>query len=425
MDDLIAAAEAAADLAGDTIRPFYRQGVPADLKGDSSPVTVADRRAEQAMRALLAQRFPDHGILGEEYGLDRPEARLRWVLDPIDGTRAFITGRPTFGVLVALMDGPVPVLGVIDQPITGERWVGAAGRPTRFRGAHGRAGCRPCPALDAAELSCTAPEIFTPAQATAWRRLQAATRRTSWGGDCYAYGLLALGGIDVVAEPGLQVWDWAALVPVVEGAGGRVTDWQGQPMRPGSDGCTLAVGDPALLAPVVALLTGTCWPAAWASRRPALPASRAARHTSCRGRWSRWTAAQARAARPLPPDRSHRHALMAGAPFRDLPGGTLHVASAAEFPVSATMTAAVLRLQPGAVQGLHWHPNANEWLYVARGQAGLTLFGADKHLASADAVAGHCAYIPMGCGHSVRNIGNEVCEVVGVLDSGRYEECSP
>lgn len=133
---------------------------------------------------------------------------------------------------------------------------------------------------------------------------------------------------------------------------------------------------------------------------------------------------QARAARPLPPDRSHRHALMAGAPFRDLPGGTLHVASAAEFPVSATMTAAVLRLQPGAVQGLHWHPNANEWLYVARGQAGLTLFGADKHLASADAVAGHCAYIPMGCGHSVRNIGNEVCEVVGVLDSGRYEECS-
>ena len=245
----------AADLAGAAIRPHYRQGVGADLKGDHSPVTVADRAAEAAMRAFLAERFPDHGILGEEGGLDRPGARLRWVLDPIDGTRAFITGRPTFGVLVALMDGPVPVLGVIDQPVTGERWVGAAGRATAFRGAHGRAGCRACPALAEAELSCTAPEIFTTDQAVAWRRLQAATRRTSWGGDCYAYGLLALGGIDVIAEAGLKVWDWAALVPVVEGAGGRVTDWQGRPMQPDGDGSVLAVGDPGLLGAAVGLLS--------------------------------------------------------------------------------------------------------------------------------------------------------------------------
>ena len=256
MDDLIAAAEAAADLAGTAILPHYRRGVGADLKGDNSPVTVADRAAEATMRDYLARRFPDHGILGEEGGLDRPSARLRWVLDPVDGTRAFITGRPTFGVLVALMDGPVPILGVIDQPVTGERWVGAVGRATRFRGAHGRAGCRACPGLDAAELSCTAPEIFTQAQTAAWRRLQAATRRTSWGGDCYAYGLLALGGIDVIAEPGLQVWDWAALVPIIEGAGGRVTDWAGQPLHPDGDGCTLAVGDPALLPAAVELLSG-------------------------------------------------------------------------------------------------------------------------------------------------------------------------
>jgi len=254
MQDLIAAAEAAADVAGAAIRPFYRQGVNADLKLDASPVTIADRTAELAMRAVLSQRFPDHGILGEEFGLDRPTARRRWVLDPIDGTRAFITGRPTFGTLVALLDGDTPILGVIDQPITGERWVGVAGQPTRFRGAHGQPGCRPCPSLGQAELSCTAPEIFSPAQTTAWQRLAAATRRTSWGGDCYAYGLLALGGIDVIAEPGLKVWDWAALVPVIEGAGGRMTDWQGRPMHPDGDGTTLAVGDPALLAPALALL---------------------------------------------------------------------------------------------------------------------------------------------------------------------------
>jgi len=254
MQHLIAAAEAAADVAAAAIRPFYRQNLNAELKSDASPVTVADRTAELAMRAVLSQRFPDHGILGEEFGLERPNARLRWVLDPIDGTRAFITGRPTFGILVALLDGDVPVLGVIDQPVTGERWIGVAGEPTRFIGAHGQSGCRPCRSLGDAELSCTSPEIFTADQTTAWRRLAAAVRRTSWGGDCYAYGLLVLGAVDVIAEPGLKVWDWAALVPVVEGAGGRMTDWQGRTLHPDGDGSALAVGDPALLAPALALL---------------------------------------------------------------------------------------------------------------------------------------------------------------------------
>ena len=254
MDRLIAAANAAADVAGTVIRPFFRAGVLADLKTDRSPVTIADRTAEQAMRAVLTEWFPDHGVLGEEFGLDRPAATLRWVLDPVDGTRAFITGRPTFGTLIALLDGDTPVLGVIDQPVTGERWVGAAGRPTSFRGPFGgRAGCRPCPDLAAAELSCTSPEMLgedTPR----WRRLAGAVRRNDWGGDCYAYGLLALGQIDIIAEPDMKLWDWAALVAVVEGAGGRVTDWTGQPLRPDGDGRVLAVGDPALLPPVLALL---------------------------------------------------------------------------------------------------------------------------------------------------------------------------
>jgi myo-inositol-1(or 4)-monophosphatase len=207
------------------------------------------------MRAVLRERFPSHGILGEEFGLEQPDSALRWVLDPIDGTRAFITGRPTFGVLIALLDSDRPILGVIDQPLTGERWVGAAGRPTMFRGPMGgRIGCRPCPALGHAELSCTSPEMLEGGDMPRWRRLAAKVRRNYWGGDCYAYGLLALGQIDIIAESDMKIWDWAPLVAVVEGAGGRVTDWNGDPLHPDGDGRVLAVGDPALLPLAVAEL---------------------------------------------------------------------------------------------------------------------------------------------------------------------------
>ena len=253
---LLDAALAAADVAGRAVRPHFRTGLGADIKPDMSPVTAADRAAERAMRALLSDRIPEAGILGEEAGLDRPDARLRWVLDPIDGTRAFLTGRPTFGILVALLADGVPVLGVIDQPVTGERWIAAAGEPTRFTGPlGGTAGTRPCPVLGAAELSCTTPAMLDNATRPRHERLQRAVGRTSWGGDCYAYGLLALGQIDVIAERDMRVWDWAALVPVVEGAGGRVTDWTGRPLRADGDGSVLAVGDPALLPAAVALLS--------------------------------------------------------------------------------------------------------------------------------------------------------------------------
>ena len=251
---LVAAAGAAADVAGAVQRPLLRAGLGADLKHDASPVTIADRDAEQAMRAVLAELFPDHGILGEEFGLDRPAARLRWVIDPIDGTRAFITGRPVFGTLIGLLDGDTPILGLIDQPVTGERWLGVAGRRTLFRGPFGgRIGTRACPVLDRAELSCTSPEMFG-ADLPRWARLSAAARRTSFGGDCYAYGLLALGQIDVIAEADLKVWDWVALAPVIEGAGGRITDWSGGKLSAHGDGRVLAVGDPALLAQAIALL---------------------------------------------------------------------------------------------------------------------------------------------------------------------------
>jgi myo-inositol-1(or 4)-monophosphatase len=248
-------AEAAADAAGAVIRPFFRVGLAADDKADQSPVTIADRNAEQTIRALIHARYPEHGILGEEFGLDNPGAGLRWVLDPIDGTRAFITGRPIFGTLIALLADGVPVLGVIDQPVTGERWIGAVGQPTRFRAPlGGTAGTRRCSQLAAAELSVTSPEMFEPRDLAGWTRLQAACRRTTYGGDCYAYGLVALGQIDVILESTMKVWDWAAIVPVIEGAGGRVTDWLGRPMTPDSDGRILAVGDPALLDQAVACI---------------------------------------------------------------------------------------------------------------------------------------------------------------------------
>ena len=254
LDRFLAAAEAAADVAGAVVRPFFRNTFAIDTKSDRSPVTIADRSAERAMRAVLAERFPDHGVLGEEFGLDRPEARLRWVLDPIDGTRAFVSGRPTFGTLIALLDGETPILGVIDQPVSRERWIGAVGRATVFRGAYGGSpGCRPCACLADAELSCTSPEMLGP-DLPRWQRLANAVRRNYWGGDCYAHGLLALGQIDVITETTMNLWDWAALVPVVEGAGGKVTDWSGAKLKPGGDGRVLSVGDPALLSDIVALL---------------------------------------------------------------------------------------------------------------------------------------------------------------------------
>jgi histidinol-phosphatase len=253
----LAAAEAAADLAGAAIRPLFRSALLVEAKGDASPVTEADRAAEQAMRGLLRERFPGHGIWGEEFGPERADAEWLWVLDPIDGTRAFVTGRPLFGTLIGLLYRGRPVLGVIDQPGIGERWIGVAGEPTRFRSPlGGEPRCRLCAGMGAAELSCTSPDIFTAETRPGFERLRAAARRVTWGGDCYAYGLLALGLVDVVAEVGMHPWDWAALVPVLEGAGGSVTGWDGEALTLDGDGRVLALGDPSLLPKAVALLRG-------------------------------------------------------------------------------------------------------------------------------------------------------------------------
>jgi myo-inositol-1(or 4)-monophosphatase len=255
--DFLAVAEEAADLAGAAIRPLFRSALLVEAKGDASPVTEADRAAERAIRDLLAHRLPDHGVIGEEYGNTSDDAEWVWVLDPIDGTRAFVTGRPLFGTLIGLLHRGRPVLGLIDQPVTGERWIGVAGRRTTLRSPlGGTAGCRPCPRLEDAELSCTSPDMFDAATGPRFAAVKATARRTTWGGDCIAYGLVALGLVDVVVDATMKPWDWAALVPVVEGAGGRCTDWAGRPLTLDGDGTVLAVGDPALLPIVAKLLAG-------------------------------------------------------------------------------------------------------------------------------------------------------------------------
>ncbi len=243
----IALAGALANAAGEAIRPFFRGAYTLETKPDASPVTEADRAAEAAMRRVIEAECPRDGIIGEEYG-EKPGTTGRiWVLDPIDGTTSFIAGRPIFGTLIAMMEGGWPVLGVIDQPITCERWVGAAGKPTLFNNRPVRT--RPCRDIDQAILATTSPHLFAEDQAPHFLKLAAkvARRRIVYGGDCYNYGLVASGHIDLVAEAGLKIHDFAALVPIVEGAGGTMCNWAGEPLNADSAGDVIALGDPARL----------------------------------------------------------------------------------------------------------------------------------------------------------------------------------
>ena len=252
--DLVDLAERLVDASGAVLRKYFDAGLDPDDKEDRSPVTVADREAEAVMRAILAARAPAHGVIGEELGVSAGAAELVWVLDPIDGTKAFVVGKPLFGTLVALLHRGRPVIGVIDQPVLGDRWIGAAGRATTRSGRPSRP--RACPGIGRARLSTTGPRDFSAEGRAAFERVAACARLVSYGGDCYQYGLLASGSIDVVVEEGLALWDYAALVPVIEGAGGVITDWEGRPLHGGSGGRVAAAGDPAVHAEVLALLAG-------------------------------------------------------------------------------------------------------------------------------------------------------------------------
>lgn len=251
-------AQRLAEAAGEAIRPLFRGDWREEHKEDHTAVTEADRAAEAAMRAILEAERADDGIIGEEYGAVRENAGRQWVLDPIDGTQSFVAGRPIFGTLIALVQDGFPVLGVIDQPILKERWVGVVGRGTTFNGTP--VTTRRCRSLEGASVATTSPHAFAEDEVDAYLRVvaKAYPKRLYpvYGGDCYNYGLLASGHLDVVMESGLKLHDYAALVPVVEGAGGIMSDWQGNPLDAGSDGTVLALGEPARLEEVLEAMAG-------------------------------------------------------------------------------------------------------------------------------------------------------------------------
>ncbi len=286
---LLACAHDLADTSRATIRPYFRTALAVTNKAPDAetpdamspeaggatatfdPVTVADQAAERAITRRLQQLYPDHGIVGEEYGATRPDARYQWIVDPIDGTRAFIMGLPTWGTLIGLLDGGRPILGLMDQPFTGERYFASSeGAFLRHGGgSYGNASKNPSDKIDASQpqrlatrgcltlrnaiFSSTHPDLFdSPRSRRVLEQLRSSVQMTRYGGDCYAYCQLAAGHIDLIVEPGLQAYDIAPLIPIIEAAGGRVTDWDGGPAHHGGD--IVAAGDPRLHAATLALI---------------------------------------------------------------------------------------------------------------------------------------------------------------------------
>ncbi|MCB1549688.1 MAG: histidinol-phosphatase [Hyphomicrobiaceae bacterium] len=260
MAELLEIGHVLADRSAEAILPHFRRPISVDNKasdGGFDPVTEADRAAEVAIRRELERLAPDHGIVGEEFASKPANGRYRWVVDPIDGTRAFIMGYPVWGTLIGLLHDETPLLGIMDQPFTRERFWSEGGV------AYGRwAGCerqrlatRPCPSLDAAVFSTTHPDLFAAGrEAEAFAALKARTRMTRYGGDCYAYCLLAAGYVDIIFETGLKPHDIVALIPIVEGAGGAISTWTGEPATQG--GAILATGDKRLHEAALGVLGG-------------------------------------------------------------------------------------------------------------------------------------------------------------------------
>ncbi len=247
-----------ADISGKIALSHFRTGITVDAKSDATPVTLADRDAEAAMRERIKKTFPDHGIIGEEHGRDRADAEWIWILDPIDGTKSFINGVPLFGTLIGLWrqtkNGSEPWVGCINHPALNERWIGGAGEATTFNGKPARV--RACASLKEATVYLTAPDYFTGEQRAAFSRLERNVARRRYGGtDCYHYGMVASGWTDMACESGLKLHDYAAIVPVLVNAGAVVTDWNGAPLTLQSEtqarGEVLACGDKGVHAEAV------------------------------------------------------------------------------------------------------------------------------------------------------------------------------
>jgi len=225
-------------------RAYFRTPLEVERKADHSPVTLADRAIEKAMKEVLARRLPDHGVFGEEHGTARLDARHVWVIDPVDGTKSFISGVPLFGTLIALLEAGAPVMGVIDMPMMGETWIGHVGGETRLNGRRCATSGRT--RLEETILFATSPDQFTAEEMQVFDGLSAACQARRFGGDCYSYGLLAAGHIDLILEAELQPYDYLPVVPVVTAAGGVISDWQGEPLSLASSGQVLAAATPEL-----------------------------------------------------------------------------------------------------------------------------------------------------------------------------------
>ena len=253
-------ADASGDMLRDHRRTAHATAATFETKEDASPVTALDRAIEARMREIIAAAFPTHGILGEEFEPDRPDAELVWVIDPIDGTKQFITGVPVYGTLISLVREGRPILGVIDHPVTAERWVGAEGRRTTLNGRP--VATRACERLADALMSCSNPETIPPAERAGFERVRMATKWRLYGASCYAYASLATGRVDLsVDSGGHREVDYCALVPVVQGAGGVMTDWSGRALtiRSGTSSL-LAAGDPRCHAKALELLNALSEP---------------------------------------------------------------------------------------------------------------------------------------------------------------------
>ena len=247
-----------ATVSGDAIRPFFRTSLGVEDKsggGSFDPVTAADRAAETAMRTLIRNNFPAHGIVGEEFGTERGDAEFVWLLDPIDGTKSFISGMPAWGTLIALTRGGRPVYGMVNQPFIAERFVGD-GAAAKYRGPAGDRALftRPCGDLAQAVLYTTSPRLMNAQDGARFAVVEDKVRLSRYGGDCYAYCMLAAGHVDLVIETELKAHDVAALIPIIAGAGGVITTWEGEGAERG--GRIVAAGDPRLHEAARAMLMG-------------------------------------------------------------------------------------------------------------------------------------------------------------------------
>jgi myo-inositol-1(or 4)-monophosphatase len=257
--DFAAFVDELATVSGETILPFFRTALSIEDKGrpggSYDPVTAADRAAETVMRTLIRRTFPDHGIIGEEFGRDRADAEYVWVLDPIDGTKSFIAGMPAWGTLIALLRSGEPVFGMMNQPFIRERFSGDGGA-ARYRGPAGDRSLRvrPCARLSDAVLFTTSPRLMNGADRATFGKVEDAVRLSRYGGDCYAYCMLAAGHVDLLIETELKPHDVLALIPMIIGAGGVITSWEGG--TPNAGGRIIAAGDKRVHAAAMAVLKG-------------------------------------------------------------------------------------------------------------------------------------------------------------------------